>query len=238
MKTALLILFIFTSIVVGKAQDTLYLKDGKVFYVKVYKVYKTRIEYKLYSNRDGVMLKIGRRKVKRVGFEKDINENTDQEVFAINKPLENRTRLGFDSYSFATPYPYLPSRIYYERLSEFGNYGISFPISIYTGKNGFVGYAVGVSVKKYWDRGQGFFYGALIDVGAIGYSQSDFIATTTPSFMIYGAFKLGWHTPLTDRLGINIGLDAGLMTDFDNLNNVVTIFIGFNYIITKTSKSE
>jgi len=166
-----------------------------------------------------------------IGFEKDIDEKTDQEIFVLNQPLEKRTRLGLDFMVLGTPYPYYPSRIYIEKLSKYGDYGISYHVSIYFNNYGFFGYAFGVSLKKYKDRGNGFFYGASFEMGGIGYSKSDLIGTSSPSFMICGTGKLGWQTALTERLGINIGADMGVMTDFSNSTFIGTIFIGFNYVL-------
>ena len=231
MKTVLLILFILTSFFVGKAQDSLYMKDGKVLYVKVYKVHKTYVEYKLIHNLDGPMISTPRKKINRIGFEKPIDEKTDMKIFVVNRPLERRNRLGLDAMKIGTPYPYYPSRIYFERLSMYGDYGVSYPVSFYANKNGFFGYAVGVSLKKYRARGKGFFFGASFEMGGIGYCENDLIEVSSPSFMIFGSGKLGWQTALTERLGINIGADLGLMTTFSNSAFITTIFIGFNYAL-------
>ena len=231
MRILLLILFVCTTATVVMAQDTLFVKDGKVLYVKVYKVHKTYVEYKLIRNLDGPMISTPRKRIIRIGFEKDIDEKTDQEIFVLNQPLEKRTRLGLDFMVLGTPYPYYPSRIYIEKLSKYGDYGISYHVSIYFNNYGFFGYAFGVSLKKYKDRGNGFFYGASFEMGGIGYSKSDLIGTSSPSFMICGTGKLGWQTALTERLGINIGADMGVMTDFSNSTFIGTIFIGFNYVL-------
>ena len=231
MKTILLTFFIFASVVGVKAQDTLFLKDQKVLYVKVYKVYRSKIDYKLYSNQDGVMLSMLLRKIDRIGYEDKTDSVEGQIALAQKDSMQRRIRLGFDNYHFNTPYPFMPSRFYIEHLSKYGGFGVSFPISIYTGGNGFAGFGLGVSVKKYWENGGGFFYGALFDLGAIGYSEFDFIATQAPSFMIYGAGKIGYQATLTKRLGLNIGIDAGFMSDLNQTAFVATIFMGFNYAI-------
>jgi len=231
MKSVLLILFIFASFFVLKAQDTLFLKDQKVLYVKVYKVHRSKIDYKLYSNQDGVMLRMLLRKIARIGYGYKADSVGGKIALAQKDSIQRRIRLGFDNYQFNTPYPYLPSRFYIEHLSKYGGFGVSFPISIYTGAKGFAGFGLGVSVKKYWENGSGFFYGALFDLGAIGYSELDIIDTKAPSLMIYGAGKVGYQAALTKRLGLNIGVDAGFMSDFNQTVFVATIFMGFNYAI-------
>jgi len=231
MRKRLLVLFIFASLFVAKAQDTLFLKDHKVLYVKVYKVYRSKIDYKLYSNKDGMMLSILLRKIDRIGYEYKTDSVGGQITLTQKDSIQRRIRLGFDNYQFNTPYPYVPSRLYIERLSKDGDFGVSFPISIYTGAKGFAGFGLGVSVKKYWENGSGFFYGALFDLGAIGYNKLYYIDTKAPSLMIYGAGKLGYQAALTKRLGLNIGVDAGFMSDFNQTVFVATIFMGFNYAI-------
>ncbi len=231
MKLLLLGICLFYFLSDSEAQDTLFLKDGKVLLVKVYKIRKHQIEYKFNTNLDGPMLNLASRKLRRIGLEQlDVKKNIA--LYIDSLPITYEQRIGVDAMQFGKPYPIFPSQFYYERLSEKGYSSMSYFANLFVlgYEQSIYGYGVGVNLKFYRGKGEGFYYGPLIEVGEIGLSESNLFTTKGPTLLLYGAGDLGWKTSLSKRLYMDIGVSLGLAYYGDNLFRIMTtIHIGFAY---------
>jgi hypothetical protein len=219
MKTVLLFLFILTSVVVGKAQDTLYMKDGKVLEVRIYEVNKNKIEYKLFSNLKGPLLKIKSNKVERIAYENGQNQVLTNEEFKRISSFERRNRINLDLLGLGAGF--IPNLISYERLNEDGDIGIEIPFTVFTVENNeVIGVTIGVTMKNYiGGSGRGFYYGPTFSVGG----SNRFLD------FAYLGMKAGWQLHVSNVVAFNLGANVGTVTNFYNFAFGASVYAGINF---------
>jgi len=219
MKTVLLILFILTSVIVGKAQDTLYMKDGKVLEVRIYEANQNKIEYKLFSNLKGPLLKIKSNKVERIAYENGQNQVLTNEEFKRISAFERRNRINIDLLGLGVGF--VPSMISYERLNENGNIGLEIPFTVYSVENyKVIGVTIGVAMKNYiGGSGRGFYYGPTFSVGG----SSHFLD------FAYLGMKAGWQLHVSNVVAFNFGVNVGTVTNFYEFAFGASVYAGINF---------
>jgi len=205
MKTVLLVLFILTSFFVTKAQDTLYMKDGKMLEVRVYEIQNMKVYYKLYRNLKGPMVKTSTIKVKQIVYENGEIQSFENKDIKKKMVFNRRNRIGLGLITFGSPLA--PSSLSYERLNALGTVGIEIPITAYFSELQMEGLTIGLNIKKYiGGDGKGFYFGPSINYGTFdyGYGYS----------MGYFAVKIGWQLFACRLIGFDLGTSFGVYTDF------------------------
>ena len=221
MKTVLLILFILTSVIVGKAQDTLYMKDGKMLEVRVYEIENMKVYYKLYRNLKGPLIKTSATKVKQIVYENGQKQSFEDKDFKKKMVFSRRNRINLGLLTLGSPLA--PSGLSYERLNASGTVGIEIPIMAYFSEYQMEGLTIGLNIKKYiGGDGKGFYFGPSFNYGTFDmYGVS----------MGYLAGKIGRQLFAGRVVGFDLGTSLGVYTDFVNfgLGASVTASINFSF---------
>ena len=218
MKTVLLTLFLLTSIVVGKAQDTLYMKDGKVMSVRVYEVNKSKVKFKLYSNLKAPLITVKSNTVERIVYENKQEQVFSDEEFKKLSAFDRRNRINVDLIGIGVVF--YPSVLSYERINAKGTVGIEIPLTVFIEEQGFFAYSIGVSMKNYiGGSGRGFYYGPTFSVGG---------ANRFMDFAYIGA-KTGWQIYVSRLIGFNLGANVGAVTNFHEFAFGASVYVGISF---------
>lgn len=220
MKRILLILFLLISFFGAKAQDTLYMKDGKVLEVRVYDILKMKVSFKLYHNLKGPMIKVSTSRVERIVYENGQITAFNDKDFKKKSVFHRQNRIDVGFISIGAPFASLS--LSYERLNKLGTFGFEIPATLYYYQTKIEGLTIGLNIKKYLGGdGMGFYYGPSFKYGVVdgGYGNS----------VGYFGVKLGWQLFVFKAIGFDLGSNVGIFTDFYDVGLGASLQASINF---------
>lgn len=217
------------------SQDKIYFKDGSKIEAKVLTVSESQIQYKKFNNLSGPTFEIGISKINVIiyedGSDQIFNKQKDQTI--RDTPLDSsssenifKNRINLDLLAFGQNGP---TSLSYELINKDGSLGIEFPLNFYFSNRGAVGFSTGANLKFYPVKNQakGFYYGPSLGLGFFDWPS--YYYGDSREFTTFLGSKLGYQFQITELIGINLGGDLGLLTDYVDLDFGYSLNLGINF---------
>tara|TARA_X000000368_G_scaffold296230_1_gene235804 strand:- start:617 stop:1348 length:732 start_codon:yes stop_codon:yes gene_type:complete len=224
------------------SQDKIYFKDGSKIEAKVLTVSESQIQYKKFNNLSGPTFEIGISKINLIIYEDGSdqifnkkNVQTIRDTFLDSSSSENifQNRINLDLLAFGQNGP---TSLSYELINKDGSLGIEFPLNFYFRNRGVVGFSTGANLKFYpvKNQGKGFYYGPSLGLGFIDwpyyyYGNSFEQYGYSREFTTFLGSKLGYQFQITKLIGISLGGNLGLLTDYSYLDFGYSLNLGINF---------
>lgn len=231
MKNLLICLSLFMCLS-AVAQDTIYTKNAEKIIAKITRVSETKVEYKKLNNLDGPIFELSGSSIYKVVFQNGETQFFHETSAATITTLKSvtRNRINVDLLAIGVNGP---TYLSYERITPNGGLGYEIPLNFHFNASGLIGYSTGVNFKYYVTKSaHGFYVGPCLGLGYFGWRDSySYYGNTTYTGQVTGliGFKAGGQFQVTRLFGINLGANADLLTNYQQIAYGYSVNLGINF---------